>query len=249
MPTAFEPQLLSDLAEPFWAAELAIVRTYFESERRSPETDRLWLRRQCYKEIWGSGIGDRDRGLFQASVASLASSFPRIDKDIDRRDVLRIIDGLRSEFAHYCLFADIHDSLGAKLDVTQLEGWESDDQLARLRYECRDRFGPLGDSIVRFTEGGGGSLFRAGMMLEGRSELDSRIAHACKQVYRDEADHLSTGLADIGRVGVPVDQVDEVLESTQLILQQRLVMRNEQFGFPVPDHRLHRPEPRRATGR
>jgi hypothetical protein len=58
---AVNPNLkrLVDLAAPYWAGEAEVVWTYFQSPNRTRETVLLWLRRQCFKEIWGSGVGDK----------------------------------------------------------------------------------------------------------------------------------------------------------------------------------------------
>ncbi len=135
---AVNPNLkrLVDLAAPYWAGEAEVVWTYFHSPQRSKDTDLLWLRRQCFKEIWGSGVGDKKKGLFQGPVAYLSEVFPKIDREVDRHEVLDVIDDLRTEFFHYCLFADIYDYLsGEKLDPQQLTSWAADNELARIRYE------------------------------------------------------------------------------------------------------------------
>ncbi len=230
---------LVELAGPYWAGEREVVWTYFESDARSRESDRLWLRRQCFKEIWGSGVGDREKGLFQAQAAYLNKVFPRIDREVDRHTVLQAAEALRSEFAHYCLFADIHDALtGEKLDPSQLEGWAADDELARMRYEIRDRLGKLGDTAVLFTEGGCGSMYLAGMQLAGRGGFDDRIARACEEVYRDEIGHMRGGIVGLALAELSGAEWDEVSAAISRILLQRLHMRNEQFGFPVSAGRI-----------
>jgi len=129
-PTAGFDELL-ELAGPLWAGELEIVDTYFRSPGRTPATDAAWLRRQCYKELWGSGVGDQRRGLFLGPVEYLREAFPRIDRGVGRHAVLAVIDDLRSEFHHYCLFADIHDSIAqAPLDPHALASWPADEALA-----------------------------------------------------------------------------------------------------------------------
>ena len=52
---------LVNIAGPYWAGESEVVWTYFHSPDRSKESDLLWLRRQCFKEIWGSGVGDKEK--------------------------------------------------------------------------------------------------------------------------------------------------------------------------------------------
>ena len=238
---AVNPNLkrLVDLAAPYWAGEAEVVWTYFQSPRRSKETDLLWLRRQCFKEIWGSGVGDKKKGLFQGPVAYLSDVFPKIDREVNRHEVLDVIDDLRTEFFHYCLFADIYDYLsGEKLNPQQLTGWAADEELARIRYEYRERRGRLGYFAVRFTEGGYCSMYSTGMRLAGTGELNDRIAKACEQVYRDEIGHMRSGFVGLSRQELSPAEWDEVAAMTKKILLQRMHMRNEQFSFPLSAERI-----------
>ncbi len=230
---------LVDVAAPFWSGETEIVSSYFASPVRTSATDLVWLERQCFKEIWGSGVGDRTAGLFKGPVAYLHAVFGKIDREVERHAVLAVIDDLRSEFFHYCLFADIHDSLsGHRLSPDQLSGWPADNDLARLRYDYRAKRGHLGDFAVRFTEGGYCSMYTAGMKLAGTGTLNDRIAKACEQVYRDEIAHMRAGFAGLAKQRLTPNEWEEVAAMTQKILHQRLRMRTEQFGFPVSAARL-----------
>jgi hypothetical protein len=227
------------LSAPYWAGEGEVVRTYFQGPARSTETDLLWLRRQCFKEMWGSGVGDRAKGLFQWRVAYLTDVFERIDRGVDRHEVLEVIEDLKTEFVHYCVFADVHDFLsGSKLNPTQLAGWPADDELARIRYAYRHRYGVLGDLAVEATEGGYGAMYSAGMQLRGTGELNDRIARACEQVYRDEIGHARRGLVGLAHREPAVREWEDVAQMITTILRQRLHMRNEQFSFPVSAERM-----------
>lgn len=231
---------LVDLAAPYWAGEAEVVWTYFQSPRRTKETDLLWLRRQCFKEIWGSGVGDKTKGLFQGPVAYLGDVFAKIDQEVDRHEVLDVIDDLRTEFFHYCLFADIYDLLsGEKLNPQKLTGWEADNELARIRYEYREKRGKLGYFAVRFTEGGYCTMYSAGMRLAGTGELNDRIANACQYVYNDEIGHMRSGFVGLSRQELAPAEWDEIAAMTRKILLQRLHMRNEQFSFPLAEGRIH----------
>lgn len=235
------PQLkrLVDLAAPYWAGEAEVVWTYFQSPTRTTETDLVWLRRQCFKEIWGSGVGDKKKGLFQGPVAYLSEVFDKIDREVDRHAVLDVIDDLRTEFSHYCLFADIHDWLsGEKLSPPMLRGWRSDDELARLRYEYRERRGRLGYFAVRFTEGGYCSMYSAGMRLAGSGQLGDRIARACEQVYTDEIGHMRAGYVGLAEQQLSTAEWQEIADMIRTILLQRLHMRNEQFSYPLSAERI-----------
>lgn len=231
---------LVDLAAPYWAGEAEVVWTYFQSPQRTKETDLLWLRRQCFKEIWGSGVGDKKKGLFQGPAAYLSEVFHKIDKEVDRHAVLDVIDDLRTEFFHYCLFADIYDSLsGEKLDPSQLTGWETDHELARIRYEYREQRGKLGYFAVRFTEGGYCSMYAAGMRLTGMGDLNNRIATACEHVYRDEIGHMRSGFIGLAQQELLPPEWEEIAAMTRKILLQRIHMRNEQFSYPLSLERIN----------
>jgi hypothetical protein len=238
---AVNPNLkrLVDLAAPYWAGEAEVVWTYFHSPQRTKETDLLWLRRQCFKEIWGSGVGDKKKGLFQGPVAYLSDVFPKIDREVDRHEVLDVIDDLRTEFFHYCLFADIYDYLsGERLNPQQLTGWATDNELARIRYEYREQRGRLGYCAVRFTEGGYCSMYAAGMRLAGMGELNDRIVKACEHVYVDEIGHMRSGFVGLSRQTLSPAEWDEIAAMTRKILLQRIHMRNEQFSYPLSAERI-----------
>ena len=239
MPIDENLRRLVDLAAPLWAGEEEIVWTYFQSPQRTNASDLLWLKRQCFKEIWGSGIGDKKKGLFQGPVAYLDDVFAKIDRGVDRHTVLDVIDDLRSEFYHYCLFADIYDYISAtRLNPQQLTGWQADEMLARLRYDCKEQRGQLGHFASRFTEGGYCSMFVAGMRLAGTGELNDRIAKACEQVYNDEIGHMRLGFVGLAQQTLSAEEWDAVADMIRTILIQRLHMRNEQFGYPLSDARL-----------
>lgn len=230
---------LVDLAAPFWAGEAEVVWTYFQSPRRTTQTDLVWLERQCFKEIWGSGVGDKEKGLFQGPAAYLNGIFGEIDRATGRHDVLAVIDDLRTEFFHYCLFADIHDFLsGGKLTPRDLRAWEADDELARIRYAFRDKHGRAGDFAVRFTEGGYCSMYSTGQRLVGSGDLNDQIAKACGHVYADEIGHMRDGFVRLSQADQTAAQWDEMADMVRRILSQRLRMRNEQFNYPVAEARL-----------
>ena len=172
-------------------------------------------------------------------MAYLGDVFQKIDREVDRHEVLNVIDGLRAEFFHYCLFADIYDSLsGGKLNPAELTAWESDNELARIRYEYREKRGKLGFFAVRFTEGGYCSMYTTGMRLAGSSELNDRIANACKHVYDDEIDHMRDGFVGLAKQDLAPAEWDEIAEMTKKILLQRIHMRNEQFSYPLLTERI-----------
>src|SRR6185437_663246 len=62
MPVSDNLRRLIDLNAPLWAGEAEIVRTYWTSPVRTLETDKLWIRRQCWKEFGGNEAAKKAGG-------------------------------------------------------------------------------------------------------------------------------------------------------------------------------------------
>lgn len=238
---------LIEAAAPYWAGEASVFETYWTWEKRTRETDLAWLNHQCFKEIWGSGVGDRNLGLFLGPLEELKAAFPRIDIEIDRHRVLDTAEALWAEFAHYCAFADAYDGLLApgeeRINPKRLKWWKEDETLAGLRYRHIERHGKLGQRAARFTEGGYCTLFSAGMRLKdrptpGHERADALIATACGKVYDDEFGHMLKGIAGLDAEGL-TDTEWKTLEDICLEqLRCRILMRNAQFGQPLAGRQL-----------
>jgi hypothetical protein len=243
--TAANIRRLIGVAAPLWAGEAEVVSTYWSSPRRTRDTDLLWLRRQCFKEFWGSGVGKYDRGgVVLGQLKNLLAKGAEIDVSIDRYEILDALDGVRAEYSHYCAFADLYDELRPagtpKLNPQSLEPWPEEDALTALRYRHQDEHGALGMRACKFTEGGYCTLFSAGMALTGRSGVDGKIAIACAKVYDDEFEHMLAGIAGIAEenLGAADWQLMERLVAEQL--KARIRMRNAQFSFPLSEDRVQR---------
>jgi hypothetical protein len=235
------PQIrrLIGVAAPLWAGEAEVVRTYWSSPKRTRSTDLLWLRRQCFKEFWGSGVGKYDRGgVVLGQLRNLLAKGAEIDVSIDRYEILDALDGVRAEYSHYCAFADLYDELRPagtpKLNPQMLEPWPEEDALTALRYRHQDEHGAIGMRACKFTEGGYCTLFSEGMALKG---VDAKIAQACAKVYDDEFEHMLAGIAGIAEEDCDW-QLMERLVTEQL--KARIRMRNAQFSFPLSEDRVQR---------
>lgn len=240
-------QRLIGAAAPYWAGEAAVFEAYWAWEKRTRETDLVWLNHQCFKEIWGSGVADRNLGLFLGPVEQLKAAFPKIDVEIDRHVVLDTAEALWAEFAHYCAFADAHDGLllpgEQKINPQRLKWWKEDEVLANLRYGHIERHGALGRRAASFTEGGYCTLFSAGMGLAarptpGHEKADALIATACGKVYDDEFGHMLKGVAGLDSEGLAEADWKTLEDISIEQLRQRIVMRNAQFGGPLAGARL-----------
>lgn len=238
---------LVELSAPLWAGEAEVVRTYWDSPVRTPETDLLWLRRQCSKEFNGTGIGEyKNLGIFVGPLTELKEIFPKIDTGadpgIDRHYAAELIEVLKDEFSHYMAFADVHDAIrGAddpKIDPHTLETWDEDVALTALRHRHNEEHGALGVRASRFTEGGYCTLFREGMRLAGRGGADDMIAAACAKVYDDEFGHMLEGIAGIDEEGWSDEEFRLMGELVVAQLQLRIHMRNAEFSFPLTEQRV-----------
>ena len=241
---------LIDKASIFWAAEAETCRTYFESPDRTRESDRAWLAKQCFKEIWGSGLTAKGDGgaMLQEFSRRLIDMFPKIDVEVDRREALEIAEALHEEFEHYCLFADAYDAMAAPGEpkITPMElrnhDWAGDDALSELRRRHRAAHGEIGWRSTRFTEGGYCAILSEGAKLatdpDGHEGRNGLIAAACQPVFDDEFLHMLYGIGSIEED--PLDEADWALFSDLALAQLRLrpPMRNEQFGFPVDAARM-----------
>jgi hypothetical protein len=230
---------------PLWAGEAEIVRTYWSAPTRTRETDKAWLKRQCWKEYVGSAIG-ADKTIEVAMLTGLSAyinqHLSQLDITIDRHELRDEVEKVYAEFTHYCLFADVYDSLlepgEPRINANQLSTWPEEDALARYRFEVRKSRGGKLARASGFTEGGYCTLYSEGAKLKGRSGVDGRIAKACQKVYDDEFGHMMYGV-----VGVEMDELSagdwaELTEVTCEILKRRLYMRNAQFGHPLTDTRV-----------
>lgn len=236
---------LIEASAPLWAGEAEVVRTYWDSPIRTRETDLLWLRRQCFKEFNGKGLGEhKDLGIFLGPLTEIIEAFPKIDSDagVDRHHVLDLIETIHDEFTHYCLFADVYDAIKTEedppLNPQEPQLWDGDQLLTNMRIEQNHKHGATGVRASHFTEGGYCTLFREGMRLAGRGGADDLIAAACKEIYDDEFGHMLGGI--VGLNDDPLDAAEFEL-MTELVVQQlraRIKMRNEEFSYPLSDERV-----------
>jgi len=238
---------LIDTAAPYWAGEAAVFEAYWTWKKRTRETDLAWLNHQCFKEIWGSGVADKQLGLFLGPLEEMKAAFPKIDLEIDRHEVLGLAEALWAEFAHYCAFADAHDGLlvpsEPKINPKRLKWWKQDEELANVRYGHIDRHGRLGQRAARFTEGGYCTLFSAGMQLKerptpGHEKADGLIAVACGKVYDDEFGHMLKGIAGLDAEALTDAEWKTLAEISVEQLRYRILMRNAQFGGPLSGAQL-----------
>jgi hypothetical protein len=225
-----------------------VFEAYWISSARTRESDRAWLARQCWKEIWGSGVASSAGGLFLGAAQGLIDVFPRIDvvAAAERHEVLRAIDSLREEFAHYCEFADVHDALALpgepRLAPHRLVGWAEDQRLTDLRMAHKRENPALGERAARITEGGFGTLYRSGQSLVAVGGAHARanelIASACRRVLGDEWGHMAQGWRQLDDAALSPPDWERLEEMATEQMRARIDMRNAQFGQPLTREQL-----------
>jgi hypothetical protein len=239
-----ELRRLIEANAPLWAGEAEVVRTYWTSPVRTREADRLWLKRQAWKEY--AGIADSE-GKTVAMVSDLEAKLsrwvPRLDVDVDRHEVEELLEKVAAEFRHYCLFADIYDALREpgepKLNPNEdLAPWPEEAELAAVRRAVNKSHAKLGWRATEFTEGGYCTMYSEGAALQGKPGLDGQIGRACQRVFDDEFGHMMHGIVGVDDVGLTKGDWAELTEMTMEQLRLRIHMRNAQFSHPLSDARV-----------
>jgi len=222
---------LTRFASRYWAGEAEVAHAFFSVPRTDAEHLR-WLGLQAHKELQ-----PRTDGIIIKLIEKLTADYRTLEHGIDRHEMLHTAQFLEEEFRHYVLFADVIDHITGKQvtmeDIVQYE-LPGETELRAVRKKFTDKYAKFASS---FCEGGGASIYYEGMLMTG-SPLAEYIAHACKGVYEDEVDHAVHGASDLA--GAADTEADWVLarEIVAAISEQRVRMRNEQFGFPMSDTRF-----------
>lgn len=251
MALSTELQRLIDVSAPLWAGEAEVVRTYWTSPVRTLDTDLLWIRRQCSKEFNGSGIGEfKNMGVFMGPLTELQEVFPKIDTgqpdSISRHYVLELMETLKDEYEHFCLFSDVYDRIKPDsvptMNPHELQTWDEDVALTSLRHGHIAEHGKLGIRASRFTEGGYCTLFREGMRAKdigGAFDTANKlIASACTTIFEDEFGHMLEGIAGLDQEGWSAADFKLMEDLVVDQLRHRIHMRNAEFSHPLTQERV-----------
>jgi hypothetical protein len=221
-----------------WAAEAEVFETYWDWSGRTSDSDRLWLLRQMYKELY-DGVA--------ATLKKLHDGFQSVDTGGGRNEWRNTMEVMRQEFEHYAAFAEVYASLLGETEAFPTSeillrdgAWPENDVLMAMRASHSRQYGIVGEFARRFTEGGYCTLFSAGMKLENRRGVDRKIAGACRLIFPDEFEHMVSGVFDIARSEATLtgEQWCRLTHLTNEQLRQRVRMRNAQFSNPIPARRL-----------
>jgi hypothetical protein len=227
---------LVEIASPYWAGEYEVVNTFFSRPRTAQEHIR-WMRAQCWKEFWGTLDGEPN-SITWRSLEELRELYGQLADPKARHKFLHVAEEMYEEFHHYSALADILDDLeGRHVPPEELESAAEDRKLTELRTRIAQTEGELGSFVNKFSEGGGSSMYKAGMEIKG-GELEQRIAAAFHVIFDDEIGHMQTGAEGLRRIIKTPEQWDKCKQLVRDVHRQRVRMRNDMFGNPLSEARL-----------
>ena len=230
---------MKNLGRAFWSGEAEACRAFF-SVPRTPEEHARWLRMQTYKELYGSGLSGSAKGIIRGILDQLQSDLEGVATREDRQEYERNLGFLREEFTHYRVFADALESIIREpVTLEAVKDWQlpQDRRLQEVRQHTRANEGRLGELAISFTEGGGSSLFYEGRKIGG-TPIEDEIAAACDVVFDDEVEHSGHGAQMLQQALETEDEWATVRDLVTAICQQRIRMRYEMFGLPIPEDRI-----------
>ena len=232
---------LAGLAAAYRKAEVEVAHAFFKKPRRVKDHLR-WLRAQGFKEY----------SAIRPLIDALAALHRDIDCGIDRRRYAELTQKLADETRHARLVMDlIQEISGKKITPRTLTWLPEDRKLAQVRAkysrsyaallhgsgkitaaEMRRRDEALERAAITLTEGGGGALYVVCSRLKNNS-VDRKIAAVFREILRDEVGHKESGARELETLLKGKKAYARAAKIICEISNQRLRMRNEQFGFPL----------------
>jgi hypothetical protein len=224
------------VARPFWDAEAEVARRFCAGSP-SREDWVCYLRAAIYKELnpsigYGSTAGFAN--ALHKEFVEVAAMFPRLDRDIDRREVYARMHVMTEEFNHYLVLADVLEYLlGRNLTPDDPQQLPEDKILNEMRRRYMESGDPCLRAVMGLTEGGGSSTFREMSKLSG-GPFEELLAAAMKVIYVDEKDHYSRAAKEAAEcVGSP-DDLARMKKALYEVSVQRVRMRSEMLAWAMP---------------
>jgi hypothetical protein len=215
------------VAAPYWAGEAEVVRSYF-SRPRTRAQELSWLRAQAYKEA--RPFRDLPENLRAEFLRTGVVHCPLNGNETAQR--------IAEETRHFWLLADlIATSFGVQVSLTDVVMLPEDRRLQELRAALRARGGALERAAVAFTEGGGGAMFQVLSQLDGGG-LERKIASVFQIIAQEEIPHGPIEIYTIAHHAKSEMDWERARVIVRDISRQRLLMRNEMFGFPLSSTRV-----------
>jgi hypothetical protein len=227
---------LIDKNAPFWSAEAEVIRSYWDSPVRTPQTDNKWLTHQVYKEYW-DGV--------QPYLSLFNQQLPLANSNEQRQKLMALSEIVHEEVEHFVMFADLFkvlEGMDYALSPEELKTagtWAENDALMNVRQQHRAQSAAIGQRATSFTEGGYVALFAEGMKLAGRNNFDNAVADVCKKIYDDEFSHMLLGILETDNEHLADADWTLLEQFTVEQMKKRIIMRNAQFSKPVSEDRMN----------
>jgi len=237
---------LNALARAYRAAEVRIINAYFARSRS--KSDHLhWLRAQAFKEY----------AAIRPTFAALAQLYPKVDRGVDRHVFEGLTEKLADETKHARLVMDLLEEIsGKRVAFAQLLWLPQDRKLARIRAKysidqaalapgskkttpsrSQKQRREITRAAVALTEGGGRALYKAASKLK-KQGIEEQIVRAFREILLHKATRKARGDRSLASVITDEASFQRAAKIICEVSNQRLRMRNEQFGFPLTGEEL-----------
>lgn len=229
-------RVLIDTARPYWAAEAEIPRRF--AAKRPERRDYInYLRSAVYKEL-NPAIGYAPPDGYSCNLHEefqrLVDQFPRLHAGADRRAVYQRLHMMTEEFNHYLVLVEVLEfALGRPVTDADIGQMPEDRKLNELRRTYMESNDPKLRAAMGLTEGGGSTTFRVLSELKG-GEIEERLAAAMKVIYTDEKNHYEEAAHEAAALVACEDDLERMRQAIREVSLQRVRMRYEQFGAPLP---------------
>lgn len=214
----------------FWAGEAEVARVFFEKPR-TEEEHLFWLKSQMLREFGAAG-----------AVSRVADAYKRVETELERHQVHEQWITSEEEYSHYVVLADIAEEIAGRRILPEEILYNRDLPESKALSAVRTRGSDWDAAVSGFHEGGGLGIYFTCMNIKPMDGDPYRpeIAEAMAMIYGDELEHASKGLRAMVRVAVAAtnEEWEQVLQKVELVGYHRVRMRNEQFGFPLPESRI-----------
>lgn len=237
---------LARLASAYRIAEETVVRAFFK-KRRSKNDHLRWLKAQGFKEY----------SAIKPIIAALTALHPNIDRGVARHDYAELTEKLADETKHARLVMDLLEEMtGTKVTPRDLTWLAQDRKLAKVRSKYSRSFAQLlhgsgrvsskeitrkdeavERAAITLTEGGGGALYQVCSKLK-KSGIEGKIARVFHEILHDEVGHKDSGARALAGLIRDEKSFQRAATIISEVSRQRLLMRNEQFGFPLSPNEL-----------
>lgn len=237
---------LMRLAQAYANAERAVFAAFFKKPRQ-PSDHVRWLKAQGFKEY----------SAIKPILDALAALYPKIGNGIERHAYAELTEKLADETKHAQLVMDLLQEItGRTVGPKDLTWLAEDKKLAKVRAKYSRSYATLlhgsgkvhareihrqdehlERAAITLTEGGGGALYLVCSKLK-KTGIEGKIAKVFHQILLDEVGHKNSGGSALRSLVTSRDAYERAAQIIREVSNQRLRMRNEQFGFPLSREEL-----------